>query len=76
MTTLKFCVSLLAAKLYDDIISWAQGITGHNECFLSNVTIKSDRIFRRNIRMSVSQKNEGSETKSPFFCKKEVHTFQ
>ena len=76
MTTLKSCVSLLAAKLFDDIISRAHGITGHNECFLSNVTIKSDRIFQRNIRMSVSQKNEGSETKSPFFCKKEVHTFQ
>ena len=49
---------------------------GHNECFLSNVTNKSDRIFQRNIRMSVSQKNEGSETKSPFFCKKEVDSFQ
>ena len=70
MTTLKSCVSLLAAKLFDDKI-------GHNECFLSNVTIKSDRIFRRNIRMSVSQKNEGSETKSPFFsAKQEVDTFQ
>ena len=76
MTTLKSCVSLLAAKLFDDIISWDQGVTGHNECFLSNVTIKSDRIFQRNIRMSVSQKNEGSETKSPFFCIKEVDTFQ